>query len=312
MSKVMRGYNVFIRKSGRNVAWFVSLIVLLLGQCGIMENMDEYQYLSGPNGWSGNTKFDDSKADIWFDIASVSMTVSRDPAVNRAVMERKVREIVASRPQVQLVLFGETTTGWYLGDSDKERNKAYQDSIAETVPGPTSVAMQDLANELGVYIAFGMAERSGDALFNSLILVNPEGYIQAKHRKYLTVHSDVVTPLDYPYSNGNSPTVTEIDGVPFGLMICNDMHSQTIAQGFTRRNVRVVLSALSDKSDAPEQDGWSPISSIYNAWVVQANRFGTEGNETYPGALSVIDPAGRVRASANRDGWIAARIGVYR
>jgi hypothetical protein len=90
------------------------------------------------------------------------------------------------------------------------------------------------------------------------------------------------------------------------------MHSLTVARGLCGRGVKVVLSALSDKSNAPEAGGWSPIPSIYNAWVVQSNRYGTEGKDTYPGAMSVIDPAGRVRASGNRDGWIAARIGVYR
>jgi predicted amidohydrolase len=296
----------------RNVFSWVSPILLLLFSCGIMENMDDYQYLSSPNGWSGKTKFDDSRADTWFDIASVSMTVSRDPAVNRATMERKVREIVAARPQVEIILFGETTTGWYLGESDKERNKAYQDSIAETVPGTTSGLMQDLARELGVYIAFGIAERSGTDLFNTLILVNPAGEIQAIHRKYLTVHSNVVTPLDYPYRNGDGATVTEIDGIPFGLMICNDMHSWKIAKGFTDRNVKVILSALADKGKAPEADGWSPIPPVYDAWVIQANRYGTEGKEIYPGAISIPDPAGYVRGSMNGDGWIASRIGVYR
>ena len=292
--------------------WWATIVSVLLVRCGIMENMDDYQYLSGPNGWSGNTRFDDSKADIWFDVASVSMTVSRDPATNRATMVGKVREIVAARPQVQMILFGETTTGWYLGDSDKERNKTYQDSIAETVPGTTSGIMQDLSEELGVYIAFGIAERSGTDLYNSLVLVNPAGEIQAIHRKYLTVHSDVVTPLDYPYRNGDGATVTEVDGIPFGLMICNDMHSWEIAKGFTDRKVKVVLSALADKSKAPEEGGWSPISTVYNAWVVQANRYGTEGTEKYPGAISILDPAGSVRESYDGDGWIASRIGVYR
>jgi predicted amidohydrolase len=227
-------------------------------------------------------------------------------------MIARVREIKTARPHARIILFGETITGWYLGGADTASNRKYQDSIAETVPGPASDTLGALAKELGIYIAFGIARRTDEGLYNALVLMNPSGAVQAIHHKYLTVHSSVVPSLDYPYLNGDGATVTEIDGVPFGLMVCNDMHSQTIAQGFTRHNVRVVLSALSDKSDAPEQDGWSPISSIYNAWVVQANRFGTEGNETYPGALSVIDPAGRVRASANRDGWIAARIGVYR
>ena len=289
----------------------IAILAVLCG-CGIMENSGDYQYLSGPNGWSGNTRFDDSKADVYFEIACASMTVSRDPAVNRAAMTGRVREIKVKRPQVQIVLFGETITGWYLGGCDTASNRAYQDSIAETVPGPTSEAMGALARELGMYIVIGIAQRTPEGLYNALVLVNPGGEVQAVHHKYLTVHSEVVAPLDYPYLNGNGATVTEINGVRFGLIICNDMHSQTIAEGLCGKNTRVVLSALSDKSKAPQEGGWSPISSIYNAWVVQTNRSGSEGKESYPGAMSIIDPAGRVRASENGDGWIAARIGVYR
>lgn len=294
------------------VAGSVLTIALLFFSCGIMENMNDYQYLSGPNGWSGKTRFDDSGADTWFDIASVSMAVERNPAVNRITMENAIRNIVEKRPQVRIILFGETSTGWYLGSADKELNKAYQDSIAETIPGPTSERMADLAEELDVYIAFGIAERSGAALYNSLIMVNPAGQVQAKHRKYLTVHSDVVSSLDYPYKNGEGPTITEIDGLPFGLMICNDMHSWTIAKGFSDNRVKVVLSALADKSQVLPAGEWSPLSSIYNAWVVQANRYGTEDKEKYPGAISIIDPAGTIRESMNGDGWIAAKIGMYR
>jgi predicted amidohydrolase len=301
-----------LKRPRSHVVVALSFLSVLLPGCGIMENAGDYQYLSGPNGWSGNTSFDDSKADVYFEVACASMTVSRDPAVNREALAGRVRGIKAVRPEVQIVLFGETITGWYLGGSDTASNRQYQDSIAETVPGPTSDTMGALSKELGIYIAFGIAQRTGEGLYNSLVLVNPAGAVQAVHHKYLTVHSTVVAPLDYPYLNGTGTTVTRINGVPFGLIVCNDMHSLTVAQGMCRENVRVVLSALSDKSKAPEQDGWSPLSSIYNAWVVQANRAGSEGKETYPGAMSVIDPAGRVRASKNGDGWIAARIGVYR
>jgi predicted amidohydrolase len=293
---------------------FISTLIipaLIFSGCGIMENGDDYQFLSAANGWSGNTKFDESGANAWFDIASVSMSVSKEPLVNRATIEAKVRAIKAARPSVQIILFGETTTGWYLGGADTAVNRVYQQGVAETVPGPTSDLVAGLSKELGTYIAFGMAEREGDVLYNSLILTNPAGEIQAKHRKYLTVHSNVVASLDYPYSNGAGPTTTMINGVPFGLMICNDMHSYTVAKAFSQKKVKVVLSALADKSRVLDAGCWNPLPAIYNAWVVQANRYGTEGGEIYPGAISIIDPAGSIRESNNGDGWVAAKIGVY-
>lgn len=290
----------------------LALLLLACTGCGVMENGADYQFLSAANGWSGKTRYDDSGANVWFDVASASLTVSLDPATNRARIEERVRAIKAARPEVELVLFGETITGWYLRSADPAENEAYQRAVAEPVPGPTTGTVGALAHELGIYVAFGIAEAAGEGLYNSLVLVNPAGEVQAVHRKYLTVHSSVVASLDQPYRNGSGPTVTEIKGVPFGLMICNDMHSLAMAEGFTAAGVEVVLSALADTATAPEAGQWSAIAPVYGSWLVQANRFGTEGETVYPGALSIVDPAGAIRASANDDGWVAARIGVYR
>lgn len=283
---------------------------LMLFSSGCLENWGDYQFLSGPNGWSGATRYDDADTDLRFDIAATSMEVSQEPELNRATMLDRIDEIVDERPSVQIVLFGETITGWYRVGDDEE-NEAYQRSVAETLPGPTSDAIAAAAQAAGIYVAFGIAQADGDRLYNALVLIDPEGEIQAVHHKYLTVHSDVVSSLDNPYTNGDGPTVTEIGGVPFGLLTCNDMHSERIAEGFADAGVEVVLSALADEAEAVEAGGWSPISPVYNAWVVQANRFGAEGDFDYPGAASILDPAGTVRASLNGDGWVAESIGVY-
>lgn len=290
----------------------LGLIAALGSACNVIENLDEYDYLSAPNGWSGATRFDDRDADRRFDVAATSLAVSLDPDENRARLQGLVEQIVDERPSVDLILFGETITGWYRRSADDEENRAYQESVAEPVPGPTSELLGHLARRYRIYLAFGIAERVDDGLYNSLVLLDPEGEVQAVHRKFLTVHSDVVTSLDDPYQNGPGATVTDIDGVPFGLIICNDMHARTIAEGLAAAEVKVVLSALADPVPAVELDGFNPIGPLYNAWVVHANRFGTEADLEYPGAASIIDPAGAVRASLNGEGWIALDLGVYR
>jgi (R)-amidase len=280
--------------------------------CTLIENIGDYDYLSAPNGWSGATLFDDSDADVRFDVVATSLTVSPDPEDNRAHMVDVIDQIVVERPSTEIVLFGETIGAWYRKSADDDVNTAYQKSVAETVPGPLTDAMAQAARRHAIYVAFGMAERDGDKLYNSLVLMNPAGEVQAVHRKYLTVHSDVVTSLEYPYSNGEGATVTEVEGIPFGLIICNDMHSRTVAKGLAEGGVKVVLSALADQALAVDEGGFSPLGPLYDAWVVQANRHGEEADLVYPGAASIIDPAGSVRASMNGEGWVAVDLGVYR
>lgn len=290
----------------------IAAATLALGaSCNVMENLGEYEYLSAANGWSGATRFDDRNADVRFDIAATSFTVSRDPAENRARMKDLVEEIVDERPGVDVILFGETITGWYRRSADDEENRAYQRSVAEPIPGPTTDQMASLARQHRVFIAFGIAEAAEEGLYNSLVLLDRDGELLAVHRKFLTVKSDVVTSLDDPYENGPGATVANIEGVPFGLIICNDMHARTIAEGLAEARVKVVLSALADSVAAVEVDGFNPIGPLYNAWVVHANRFGTEADLVYPGAASIIDPAGAVRASLNGEGWIALDLGVF-
>ncbi len=287
------------------------LPLLLLPGCALMEDWGDYQFLSGPNGWSGDTRYADADADVRFDVATTAIEVSRDPDENRTRIVERIEEIADARAGVEIILFGETITGWYRGSTDDAENSAYQETVAEPVPGPTTDAVADLARDLGLHVGFGIAEDDGD-LYNALVLVDPDGEIVAVHRKVLPVHSEYVASLDNPYTAGDAPTVVEIDGVPFGLVICNDMHSLEVAEAFADAGVRVVLSALADTVPAPDEGGWSPIPPIWNAWVVQANRYGEEGDLTYPGAISILDPAGSVRAAMNGEGWVAASIGVYR
>jgi len=106
--------------------------------CDLMENWEDYEYLSAANGWSGSTSYDDSDADVFFDVAATSLAVSRDPEENRATMEETLLDVAEAEPDLDIVLFGETITGWYRASDDDDENAAYQASVAEPVPGPTS------------------------------------------------------------------------------------------------------------------------------------------------------------------------------
>ena len=58
-------------------------------------------------------------------------------------MKRVVEETKRDRPDVCLIFFGETILGWFY---KKGETREYHESIAETVPGPTTEFIAELAN----------------------------------------------------------------------------------------------------------------------------------------------------------------------
>ena len=54
---------------------------------------------------------------------------------------------------------------------------------AEPIPGPTTYRFAALARELGIWIVFGMDENRGGRLFNTAILMNPQGQIAGTYSK---------------------------------------------------------------------------------------------------------------------------------
>jgi len=67
------------------------------------------------------------------------------------------------------------------GYSFRDRAQAWR--LAEPVPnGPTTKSWNELARTSGAYIVAGLPERDGRALYNTAVLVGPEGFV-AKYRK---------------------------------------------------------------------------------------------------------------------------------
>jgi predicted amidohydrolase len=57
---------------------------------------------------------------------------------------------------------------------------------AQTVPGPVTDQLCRLAAQLKVYLVVGIAERNGDAIYNSACLIGPEGLVAVYRKTHLT------------------------------------------------------------------------------------------------------------------------------
>lgn len=81
----------------------------------------------------------------------------------------------------QLLVLPELCNSGYVFETRSEARAA-----AEEIPtGPASTAWIDFCRERGVYLVAGIAEQAGERLFNSSIVIGPEGYIGTFRKVHL-------------------------------------------------------------------------------------------------------------------------------
>ncbi|MFW6151178.1 MAG: carbon-nitrogen hydrolase family protein, partial [Chloroflexota bacterium] len=97
---------------------------------------------------------------------------------NLQTMERYVKE--AGSQAVELLVFPECSLTGYMFDSREEAVP-----FAESVPGPGTERMAALSRSHSMYVAFGLLERADGWLFNTLVLLGPEGDMWSYRKKHL-------------------------------------------------------------------------------------------------------------------------------
>lgn len=81
----------------------------------------------------------------------------------------------------KLLVLPELCNSGYVFNS---RDEAF--ALAEAIPeGPTTQAWMKVAKERGLYIVAGISEREDDCLYNSSVVVGPEGYIGTFRKVHL-------------------------------------------------------------------------------------------------------------------------------
>ncbi len=138
---------------------------------------------------------------------------------------------------------------------------------AEPLDGPTSTAWRALAAELGLVIVGGFCERSESRLFNTAILVTPEGRLTAYRKLHLfDREKDVFTPGDL----GLPVAETRIGRI--GLCVCYDLRFVEVARGLSLSgaDILAIPTAWVGGFDRNPRDAMGYIGQARGA-MVQAN-----------------------------------------
>lgn len=114
----------------------------------------------------------------------------------------------------RLVVFPEMAAhGYFFG------NRQQLWDLAEPIPeGPTTKRLVALAERHASYLVVGIAEREGKALYNTAVLVGPEGYITKYRKLHLWSEEKLL------YDAGNLGIVlAELPIGRIGILICYDL-----------------------------------------------------------------------------------------
>ena len=116
----------------------------------------------------------------------------------------------AAESEADLVVLGETVTSVGV--------KEDVEAIAEEIPGPTTEFFAGQAKRLGLHVVFGLLERDRDRIFNSAVLVDPEGEIVGRYRKVCLPHAEIEQGIE----PGDAFPVFETRLGKIGMMVCYD------------------------------------------------------------------------------------------
>jgi len=258
--------------------------------------------LDGINNVGNDLEYDDSKANLRMNIAAVSLICSEVKSVNISSVESMITLIKNEHPDIEMIVFGETILGHYYND---ENPLGYQLSIAESIPGESSAYIANLARVNNVNIVFGMGEKKDGLIYNALVFIDSGGNTRVVSRKQVLIEKDVSSG----YASGVSGNFIDLKGIRFGFMICSDNNSMDIIKKFTSNNIDVVVHIVAGGGE----DQQISYARTVNAWMIQANRYGSESSNFYSGFSGISAPTGITKNSIfNSQGYTFYNVGIYK
>jgi len=260
-------------------------------------------------------------------IALVQTSCGENPAGNLDKACLKIRQAAASGAEI--VCLQELFTTLYFC-----RTEAYEPfGYAESIPGPSTDLLQELARELEVVIVASLFEKRARGLYhNTAAVIDADGSYLGKYRK-MHIPDDpgfyekfYFTPGDLGYR------VFDTHYARIGVLICWDQWYPEAARLTALRGAEILFYPTAIGWAAEEHSGdvrraqlqaWKTMQLSHavanGVFVAAANRVGVEGELEFWGNSFVSDPFGQVIAeAAHQDETVLmatcdrSRIGFYR
>ena len=193
--------------------------------------------------------------------------------------------------KLDLIAFPELfITGYNLRDNYSK--------VAEEIPSSSEAqkGMVNLAKEHNVHIATGIVERSGKSLFNSAVMIGPEGYVGHYRKQFLPNFGPFEEKMFF--DEGNKTPVFDTPFGKIGIQICYDIFFPDTSMGLALNGADLILNlAASPTTSRPLFHRVIPARAIETTcFYAYANNVGTQGSLTFAGESVIVDPRGKTIA----------------
>jgi N-carbamoylputrescine amidase len=241
-------------------------------------------------------------------LAALQFSCSWDREQNIGTADRLVRQAAARGAQV--VLIPELFETPYFCAVQKSR---FYD-LAQPLRGhPTVAHFRRVAADLGVVIPVSVYERSGMALFNSVVVIDADGTVAGHYRKSHIPQAPGYEEKYYfsPGDTGFKPIATAYGKL--GIAICWDQWFPEAARALVLQGADFLMypTAIGSEPNDPDVDSmehWRMVMRGHAAAnmvpVVAANRIGLEVTEgvsmSFYGSSFIADHLGALAAAADR------------
>jgi len=153
--------------------------------------------------------------------ALVVHRVLEDIDSNLATIVRMIGE--AANSGADLVLLAEAALTGLINDDDP----AHDLPLAQPIPGPVTDKLAQLARDLRIWLATGLLERAEGKLYDTAVLLSPDGEVSLKYRRIQPQwHGRSADPA--VYCQGTGLRKVETPWGSFAFLICGDLFDDAI------------------------------------------------------------------------------------
>jgi len=214
-----------------------------------------------------------------------------------AVEDNMVRlENLLSQVRADLLVLPElVTTGYAIPHKDR------LESLAESVPDGRAYQMfSSLAKTLHASLVYGFAEKQDPMIYNTAILVNPDG----THHLYRKTHLFYCEKQLFAPGDTGFFVCSAKNGIRIGMMVCFDWQFPEAARSLALQGAQIICHPAN--LVLPWCQKAMMVRSLENrVFSVTANRIGSEpaGEQfiQFTGQSQILDPLGNILCSLSPD-----------
>jgi N-carbamoylputrescine amidase len=242
-------------------------------------------------------------------VAALQMAMADDIDANVATAERLVRDAAAQGAQI--ILIPELFEGPYFC---KDQLPEHLDRAVSLDGHPTVTHFAGLAAELGVVLPLSVYERAGQALFNTVVIVDADGSVLGHYRKSHIPDGPGYTEKYYFSPGDTGFCVWDTQHGVIGVGICWDQWFPETARSMALLGAEVLLfpTAIGSEPPDPTWDSsghWQRVMQGHAGAnlmpLVAANRIGREVGLTceitFYGSSFIADNTGAKVVEADRE-----------